>query len=485
MSADLNRAFAPVFGRIDKVCSAAGHPVDASSAAVFRIAFGALALIAVGRFFLNGWIDALYVAPTFHMKYMWFEWVQPLPALGMHLHFILLGALAVCIAVGLFYRWCMALFCIGFLYVELLDAATYLNHYYWLSLTGALMIFLPLHRKWSVDAWRKRDGTAATIPASVLWLLRAQLTAVYVFGGVAKLNPDWLLNATPLTIWLNQHGDYPLIGGLLQQSWVAYAMSWSGALFDLTIVLWMSLDGTRRFAYPILVAFHLITWQLFPSLGMFPWLMIASTTIYFKPDWPARLLATVTTALAGTAIRRKVGKKPTRSPSMQLGTPSSQSVRTGAHTRTTAFQRFAVIAITALVVLQVAVPLRHWLYPGNVRWTEEGYRYSWRMMLSEKVGNVTFRITDPRNGTTWTVLPSEYLSPLQVERTAIDPDMILQTAHIIAADYRSRGYTSVEVRADAFVAFNGRPHRRLINPAIDLASMPRTVWAKDWVLPEP
>ena len=123
------------------------------------------------------------------MKYLGFGWVHPLPDLGMHLHFVLLGILAICIAVGLFYRWCVALFCIGFLYVELLDAVTYLNHYYWLSLTGALMVFLPLNRKWSLDAWRAGHSTTTTVPVSVVWLLRAQLVAVYVFGGDRQAEP--------------------------------------------------------------------------------------------------------------------------------------------------------------------------------------------------------------------------------------------------------------------------------------------------------
>lgn len=480
----LGSAFAPALTSVDKVYSSAARPVDAYSVAAFRIAFGALALIAVGRFFLNGWIDSLYIAPNFHLKYMWFDWVHPLPTLGMHLHFVLLGVLAIGITIGLFYRWCTALFCIGFLYVELLDAVTYLNHYYWLSLTSALIIFLPLHRKWSVDARRSRHDSATTIPVGVLWLLRAQLAAVYVFGGIAKMNPDWLFNAMPLTIWLNQHGDYPLIGGLLQQAWVAHAMSWSGAIFDLTIMMWMSLDRTRRFAYTILVAFHLITWQLFPSLGMFPWLMVVSTTIFFRPDWPKQTLKVTSTALASIGFDRWIPLSQSRPHSAHPKYLRIESIKTIAPRKPTILQRTAIIAVAALVVLQSVVPFRHWLYPGNVRWTEEGYRYSWRMMLSEKVGKVTFHVTDPQSGAAWTVGPDDYLSALQVERTAIDPDMILQTAHIIAADYRARGYADVEVRADVFVAFNGRQHKRLIDPEINLAAESRTVRPKGWILPE-
>ena len=466
--------------RVIHISAAAVSPVNGLSAAVFRIAFGTLAAVAVARFFLNDWIDLIYIEPSHHMKYLWLAWVNPLPAMGMHILFVALGTLAVGIAIGLYYRWCVSLFFVGFLYVELLEATTYLNHYHWLNLTCLLMAFLPLNRTWSIDSWRKPGRYRSTIPACVLWLLRAQLAVVYIFGGVAKINPDWILEAMPLMIWLNQHGDYPIVGALLQQSWVAYTMSWSGAVFDLTIVLWMSLVETRRYAYVVLVMFHLITWQLFPSLGMFPWLMIAATPIFFNPSWPEGAVKWV--RQIAVRIRRTADGTAPEPDSSNVGSFVGNGPPPVANPNFTLLQRFAILACVAVILLQLVVPLRHWLYPGNVRWTEEGYRYSWRMMLSEKVGHVSFRVTDPRTGGTWTVRPEEYLSDMQVERSAIDPDMILQTAHIIAADYRSIGYPSVEVRADAFVALNGRPHKRLIDADIDLAIEHRTVLAKDWVL---
>ena len=41
------------------------------------------------------------------------------------------------------------------------------------------------------------------------------------------------------------------------------------------------------------------------------------------------------------------------------------------------------------------------------------------------------------------------------------------------------------MRADAFVAVNGRPYARLIDPEIDLARERQGVGAKRWILPEP
>ena len=292
------RCWAPV----DAVAARAVRPVDGSSAAIFRIAFGLVGLVAVVRFFAHGWIDELYLAPAHHFSYVGFEWVQPWPGPLMYAHFAALGVLAVCIAAGYRYRLAALLFAVGFTYVELIDKTTYLNHYYWISLAGLLIVFLPLHRVWSVDAWRSRARRAPTVPACTIWLLRAQLAVVYVFAGAGKLNPDWLLEAMPLRIWLPQHADLLLIGPLLDEVWVAYAMSWAGAAFDLTIVGWLLWPRSRPFAYVAVVVFHLLTGQLF-MIGVFPWLMIAGTLIFFPPDWPRRVAARIRRRLSGDGAR--------------------------------------------------------------------------------------------------------------------------------------------------------------------------------------
>ena len=133
----------------------------------------------------------------------------------MYAHFAILGLLSLGIAFGCGYRLCAALFFLGFTYVELLDKTAYLNHYYFAALMSLLMVFLPLNRSLSFDAWLKSRGLWGTAPAGALWLLRAQLAAVYVFAGIAKLNADWLLEAQPLRIWLHDHTGLPLAGSVL------------------------------------------------------------------------------------------------------------------------------------------------------------------------------------------------------------------------------------------------------------------------------
>ncbi len=450
----------------------AGQPVDGSSAAAFRIVFGLMGLIAVIRFFLHGWIDALYIEPERHFSYLGFGWVDAWPGWGMYVHFAALGLFSIGIAAGCFYRVCAALFFLGFTYVELIDRTTYLNHYYWMSLVSLMMVFLPLHRAASVDAWRSNrpernpEAKSGFVPAGVIWILRAQVAAVYLFAGIAKLNPDWLFHGLPLRIWLYQQADLPLIGPLLAEAWAAYAMSWAGAIFDLTIAGWLLWKRTRVWGCAVLAAFHVMTAILFPRLGVFPWLMMGAALIFLPPDWPRQLM---------DALSRGLPFRPALPASAQLppGPP-----------RPGVAARAGAVALAVFVAFQVAMPLRHYAYPGNVRWNEEGYRFAWRVMLTEKTGVLQFRVRDLDSGQAWLVYPDAYLTPLQTERMAIHPDMILQTAHIIAGDFEQRGHR-VSVNADAYVSFNGRRHARLIDPEADLASVEAGLNPKPWVLPQP
>ena len=444
--------------------AAARQRADASSLAIFRIVFGLVGVFIVARFFAYGWIDELYVAPAHHFTYIGFHWVEPWPKWGMYAHFATLGLLALGIAAGYRYRHCAVLFFLGFTYVELLDKTAYLNHYYFAALVSLLMVFLPLHRSLSVDAWLKSRTLWDTAPAGALWLLRAQVAAVYVFAGIAKLNADWLLEAQPLRIWLQDHTGLPLVGSLMGEAWVAYAFSWGGAFFDLTIVGWLMWRRTRLIAYVALVVFHLLTYLLFPEIGVFPWLMMGAALLFFPPDWPSRLV-------------RRMEQWRIPDDGEERPVPAAEG-RHEIRVRTA-----VVVAVSLFVIAQALLPLRHYAYPGNVRWNEEGYRFAWRVLLTEKVGMVEYLVHDPATGQRWRVLPDDYLTPLQGERMATQPDMILATAHIIARDFENRGHESVQVFADVFVAMNGKENSRLVDPEVDLATVSHSIAPKKWLLP--
>lgn len=402
----------------------AGETVSAASSAVFRVGFGVCGLLLVARFFAHGWIDRLYIDPPFHFTYPGFGWVAPWPGWGMYLHFALLGLAALGIALGYRYRASAALFAVLLTYAELIDRTLYLNHYYWLALTGAVISFLPLNRMWSLDA---RAGRVAseTVPVGVVWLLRFQVGMVYFFAGLAKVNPDWLFDAQPLATWLPARSDLPVIGPLLAMGPTPYLASWAAMFFDMTIVAWLLYRPTRRYGYAAVVLFHTATWILFPNIGLFPLVMTVSALIFFDPDWPVRLVR-----------KSRVGEA-----SYPVGSPGPK--------------RLALLAVAVYALAMVLIPLRHFAIPDEV--PGQGYLWSWQVMLTEKVGSVEFRVTDPDTGKSWVETAPDYLTDQQEMVMSTDPAMMAQVAEIISADNNG-----AEVEVEAWLTVNGEPSTRLV-----------------------
>ena len=434
---------------------------------VFRIGFGLLMMGAGLRFLAKGWVQTHFIEPDFLFRYFFFEWVPVIPGNWLYGVFLVQIASAALIALGWRYRIGATLFFLSFTYVELLDQTTYLNHYYFISLVAFLLILLPLNRWGSLDARTGRFGPGPA-PRWVALVLQAQIAVVYFFAGLAKLNPDWLLDAQPLSIWLSARADLPVVGVLFDQRWFAYLTSWGGAAFDLAIPFLLLRRVTRPAAYCAVVAFHLATAILFP-IGVFPWVMIASALIFFdERDWQ-RFTGWLTARLSRwTSGRSRLAAG---------GAPLPPVAATGS------IGGGRALVLGAFFALQVLVPLRHLAYPGDVLWTEEGYRFSWRVMLVEKTGTVFFQVTDPDDNRSWEVFPSDHLTVGQERQFAFQPDMILAFAHHLRDTLRGEGVRNPEIRARAYVSLNGRRSQPLVDPTVDLAKVPRSLAPKEWILP--
>lgn len=436
--------------RLQQVVEAGARPVSAASVSAFRVAFGLLVTFSSIRFLVKGWVDTLYLQPENHLTYRWFEWVEPLPAPLMHLHMVMLVALGVAIAAGYRFRLASGLFAVAFVYTELIDAALYLNHYWFVTLVSVLFLLLPVHHHWSLDARSGRVQHADVVPAGVVWALRAQLGAVYIFAGVAKLNGDWLVRSQPMELWLSARSSTPAIGWLFNVSGVPLVMSWAGVVFDCTIVGFLLWRRSRSGAYVALVVFHLVTGLLF-QIGVFPIVMILSTLVFFEPDWPQRFIGRSSIKVQPDTAVPRVG-----------------------------FSRTALLV--AFAAVQIWLPLRHYSEPSNVRWSEEGYYLSWRVMLTEKAGFVEYEVTVPGTGERWGVDPSLVLTDWQRSVASTKPDLIHATALLIADHYEARGELDVEVRATAWISMNGRPAGLIIDHSIDLAAHARGDLPAGWIL---
>ncbi len=438
-------------------------PIAGQSLAAFRVVFGLLAVIGGARFLASGWVDQFFGKPTFFFKFLGAHWVSVAPPWAMNLCIWAIIVLGICITLGLFYRLSTVLFFLVFSYVELTDVTNYLNHYYQVSLLALLLCILPLHRTFSLDVWRKPTLRVQHFPAWMVLLLRFQVGVVYVFAAIAKLNADWLLHAQPLNIWLLARTDTPLIGWMLGSFEMAMAMSWIGFLHDLLIVPALLWRRTRVLAYGVLVVFHVATGLLF-NIGMFPWIMIVTATIFFPPDWPKAFWQ---------RIRRRDGKSLDNEPdSSQQPTPMPLA-------------RWGAVLTSIWCFFHIAFPLRCMAYPGPVLWHEQGMRFAWNVMVREKTGSVTYKVKHAERTREQLVVPNQYLTPYQEKEMATQPDLILQLAHHIAQDYRDQGYTDVEVRVDAIASLNGRRSAPLIDPTVDLTQIEDGFARAHWILPAP
>jgi len=442
---------ASLFAHLDRT-------VDGAWLGAFRMLFGAAMCISMLRFIVYGWIDPFFVTPRFHFKYYGFEWLEPLSRVGMHALFWTLAGLALSIALGLWFRAATWLFVLGFSYLQLVDVTTYLNHYYLASLLGILLALSPADRWGSVHRGRKSERTPGQIPLAWLYLFRLQVGTVYTFAGLAKANADGLIHAQPLRIWLASRTDLPLIGALFKLDGAALVMSWTGFLFDVCVPWLLLIPRVRPFAFGAVISFHLLTRLLFP-IGMFPVIMVLSALVFFSPSWPRRLLARP--------------KRPTGPALIHSEPPRARQ------------PRWVLAAMLLYCCVQVALPLRFLAYGGNVRWHEQGMRFSWRVMVREKNGSVTFVVRQKTTGRSWYVSPHAYLTRAQEREMSGQPDLVLQLSHYIRDDYERRGFGAVEVRADALVSLNGRRMRRLIDANIDLAAISDGVERADWILPAP
>lgn len=432
--------------------------IDPAGLVAFRILYGLLATFSAVRFVANGWVERFFGEPTFFFRFWGFEWVPVPSVVGVYALFGAMAVAGICVALGYRYRLALVVHLVCFAWVELIDVTNYLNHYHLFMLLGLIALFLPLHRHASLDVRAGRVRELSRFPRRWARTLQLQVGLVYVFAGLAKANSDWLVHAQPLNIWLSSRQDFPVLGPLFGHFEVALAFSWAGFLHDLLVPLLLLWRRTVWFAFAALCVFHFTTHLLF-DIGLFPLIMTMAATTFLPPDWPRRL---------GRLIRRL---------------PHNISAVEKLDFQTIRPNPWILRVAVVFFAVQLLMPLRAHLYGGDVNWHEQGMRWSWRVMVREKNGSILYRVKVAGRETELHVTPSRYLTAHQEREMSGQPDLILQLAHHIAADFRGRGHREVEVRVDALVSHNGRPMAPIIDSDRDLSNVVDGLGRADWILP--
>lgn len=427
--------------------------------AVFRCFFGLMMFASVVRFWVNGWIYKLYIEPKFFFSYIGFSWVKPI---GNYTYIIyaICGISALFVSLGYKYRIAISIFFLSFTYIELMDKTTYLNHYYFISVLSFLLIFLPANASFSLDAYFHKKKYVQ-VPKWTIDSIKLLLAIVYFYAGLAKINSDWLFRAMPLKIWLPSKYDLPFIGSsFLQETWFHFAMSWGGMLYDLSIPFLLIYKRTRLFAFFLVVFFHVFTRVLFP-IGMFPFIMIISAFIFFDANFHQNIIRIITKFL-----------------------PKKKEIKTITNYTFSKNKKSIIVSvITLFLLVQLVFPWRYLVYPGELFWTEEGYRFSWRVMLMEKAGATNFKIVDKETKNYFYVDNKDFLTSFQEKQMSFQPDFILEYAHFLGNHFTQQGHKNVQVFAESYVALNGRLSTIFINPKIDLYKQKESFKHKDWIVP--
>jgi len=441
---------------MNKLVSQLFKPVDIASIVFIRISLGIILSLDVLRYMAtqNGKVfwKAIWIDPEFHFKYFGFGWVETVPETYLNLIVIIVALSALFVAIGFLYRISATIFFFGFSYLFLLEQAYYLNHYYLVILVSFLLIFIPANRLFSVDSliWPKLRSNV--ISAWCLWLLMFQIGIVYFYAGVAKLNADWL-QGWPLRMWLDDVG----FSGIYKEIFI-YSATYFGLLFDLLIVPMLLYRRTRIIGFTLAIIFHISNKLLF-NIGVFPFLSLTLTTLYFSPSWPRKVFRLKRIDEERENITKSLIFKP--------------------ETR----RHLTVVFLSVYVVFQILFPLRHFIYPGNVSWNEEGHKFSWHMKLRDKDGKIRYFILDPETGKEWKLNPSSYLTHRQARYLSTRPNLMIQFAHYIEKQFKEIGYEDVEVRARALVSLNGRKKQLIIDPNVDLTKKRESMMHADWILP--
>lgn len=391
----------------------------------------------------------------FTFRYYGFEWVQPLPEPFFSIYFII-GCLAgIAVAIGWRFRFTAPLFALCFTYLFLLEKAHYLNHAYLFTWLAWLLVLTPAWREWSLDVRRQPGQRTTLVPAWTVYLFPLIMGIVYFFGGINKINHDWLIEAMPMKMWLQSRQDWPVLGPVFADDRTAYIMSWGGMLLDLSAPFLLLHRRLRWVALSLLIAFHALNHIIF-NIGIFPYLSMVLTSLFFAPDWPYRFLQKLRIIKQNYPRIAGAPAKPLR-------------------------LRAALLSTAIIVILHGFLPLRHHLFASDVNWSEEGHRYSWRMMLRSKQGVGHFTLHDPNTGKIERINPRDSLTSRQYRKMATHPDMILQYAHHLR-DHRP---PATKVYGYFKARLNGRKRRILIDPSVDLAQVEWTWFRTEpWIVPE-
>jgi vitamin K-dependent gamma-carboxylase len=422
------------------------QPVSTTQLAVFRILFGFLLACESFGAIATGWVKTVFIDSKFTFNFIGFEFLQALHGEKMYAYYVGMGILGILICIGKFYRISMFLFTLMWSGVYLAQKEHYNNHYYFLMLLCFMMNFIPAHCKASFDAKQnhnlRADFIVRWLPYSLLFIV----AILYFYAALAKFYPDWL-DGTFAKILLEGMTTRTWLLEIFTQKWFLLLYSYFGIVFDLLVIVALIYRPTRKLAFLASFVFH-ISNAITLKIGIFPFLALSFLVFFVDENY--------------------LNKKILRNQSLEG--------KTYIETR-----KWVQYAFVLFFILQLLLPLRHYFIQGNVFWTEEGHRLSWRMMLREKQGTLSIRLVDKETKKVTYHNITNDLTHKQQRVVATSPDMLWQYCQYL----KKINNNKVSVYADCHVSLNRRTSVRLVNPDVDMAAATYSHFKHNsWITPQ-
>lgn len=431
--------------------------IDNSPLIIFRILFGLLFACESFGAIATGWVRDNLVDVKFTFSHIYMDFLQMLVGPQMYVYFFLMGCVSVAVMLGYRYKWTMPLLTVLWAGAYFLQKTSYNNHYYMLLVICVYMCFLPANRYASLDVKHNRVDQELSMPTYISWIFIFQVGMLYIYGTVAKLYPDWLDGT--FTKLMYQGASIPdVFINVFTQDWFAITIAYLGIIFDGLVVFLLLNKRTRTLAVIASLVFHLFN-SITLHIGIFPYFALSFAVFFYEPE----------------QVRSWFFKKKPVLDKAVLATvqPSAFSLRPSVK-----------YFLLSFMFIQLVLPLRHYFIKGDVLWTDEGHRLSWRMMLRSRAGYTNYITENKKTGERKYYDIEDVLTHKQLARLS-SPDMIWQMAQRIKNEYKAKG-ENVAVYAESYVSINNRELSKFVDSTVDLGAVSWDYFSHcEWILEKP
>ncbi|WP_010255999.1 HTTM domain-containing protein [Myroides injenensis] len=433
------------------------QPIDNSPLIIFRIFFGFLFACESFGAIATGWVRSNLVDVNFTFSHIYMDFLQVLVGPQMYVYFALMGVVSLAVMLGWRYRLNIILLTILWAGAYFLQKTSYNNHYYMLMIVCFYMCFLPASSYASLDVKAGRVKKLLYMPRYISWIFIFQVTMLYVYGTIAKFYPDWLDGT--FTRLMYESANIPeIFKEVFTQKWFYITIAYLGIIFDGLIVPMLLWKRTRTLGVIASLMFHLFN-SITLHIGIFPYFALSFAVFFYEPEQVRKFF---------------FRKKP----------PFVIDENISNYQTAHFLSKWQVIVVGVFMFIQLVLPIRFHFIKGDVLWTDEGHRLSWRMMLRSRGGYTNYIVEDKKSGERRYYDLSAVLTPKQEARLT-SPDMIWQMAQRIKKEYAEKG-EDVAVFAESYVSINRRPYSQFVDENIDLGSVSWNYFTHcPWILDKP